>query len=164
MERYTSNAGYLCLTAIKAIKDRAIEAGEDPITSLSAKRAAYVPVWLWNHATERAKVQQGQASGVVTSQAVSREADIWASCIHRKYLTNDTAGVMTPPRQEPAVVKATEAMGGAEVWANLANALALQATATARSAATTTKNGLKPFRLPRSRWYCSHRQGMRQGG
>ena len=61
MEAYTSDVGHLCLAAIKAIRDRATLAGEDPLRSVNARRAAYVPIWLWrNHETERSKSQRGK--------------------------------------------------------------------------------------------------------
>ena len=39
---YTSDAAILCLAAIDAIKERATKAGEDPLLSQNARRAAYV--------------------------------------------------------------------------------------------------------------------------
>ena len=48
MFRFFFDAATLCLAAIDAINERATKAGEDPILSQNAKRAAYVAVWLWN--------------------------------------------------------------------------------------------------------------------
>ena len=52
MRAYTSDAGDLCLRAIDAIRKRAIADGQDPVMSPAALKSAYVPIWLWNHATQ----------------------------------------------------------------------------------------------------------------
>ena len=64
MDAYITDAGILCLVAIYAIRKRAGEAGVDPAESTTAQKAAYAPVWIWNHATEQAKVLPGCAKGV----------------------------------------------------------------------------------------------------
>ena len=74
MEAYTSDAGVLCLTALDAIRKRGRADGQDPVESPVARKAAYVPIWTWNHATQRAAVSQGGAKGVGTGIAVSRRA------------------------------------------------------------------------------------------
>ncbi len=85
MEAYTTAAGILCLVAINAMKKRAIAAGVDPADSSVAQKTAYVPVWIWNHATKRAKALPGRTKTVGTSIAVSQQADLWASGVHRYY-------------------------------------------------------------------------------
>ena len=71
VDAYTTDAGILCLAAIDAIRKRASKAGVDPADSTATQKAAYVPVWIWNHATEQARVPPGRAKGVGTSVAVS---------------------------------------------------------------------------------------------
>ncbi|KAI2498407.1 hypothetical protein MHU86_16104 [Fragilaria crotonensis] len=147
MRAYTSDAGELCLKAIDAIRKRARAAGHDPVESPVAKKAAYVPIWLWNHATQRATVFQGGAKGVGTGLAFSKRVDRWASGIHRRYLlpTLATPAQESSPARE-AAPRGVDAVG-AEVWTNLANALAIQATA--KGAATTApKKGSTPSRSP----------------
>ena len=61
MDASTTDAGILCLAAIDAIRRRAIEGGVDPSDSPAAQKAAYVPIWVLNHATERARVPPGRA-------------------------------------------------------------------------------------------------------
>ena len=144
MRSYTSDAGELCLKAIDAIRDRAKSAGQNPVDSPLAKRAAYVPIWLWNHATQRATVFQGGAKGVTTGLAVSQRADRWASGLHRRHLLPVQA---TPTQGSPpasgAPSRGVDAVG-AEVWTNLANALAIQATAKG-AAAPAAKKGFDAF-------------------
>ncbi len=129
MRAYMSDAGELCLKAIDAIRQRTRAAGHDPVKSPGAKKAAYVLIWIWNHATQRATVFQGGAKGVGTGLAVSKQADRWASGIHRHYL------LLTPatPAQESSPAREAAPRGvdtvGAEVWTNLANALTIQAAA-----------------------------------
>jgi hypothetical protein len=117
MDAYTTtDAGFLCLAAIDAIKKRARVAGVDPASSTAAQKAAFVPIWIWNHATERAKVPPGRAKGGVgTSITVSQRADLWASGVHRLYLQPTSSGVNA--QMSPSIRDA----------APLANALALQA-------------------------------------
>lgn len=144
MRAYTSDAGDLCLRAIDAIRNRATEDGQDPVVSPAALKAAYVPIWLWNHATQRAAVPQGQAKGIGTSLAFSKRADLWASDVHKRYLrpTTNTTTRESPPAR--VVVPHGVESVGAEVWTNLANALAIQATA--KGAATTVvKKGFDAF-------------------
>ena len=144
MRAYTSDAGDLCLRAIDAIRNRATEDGQDPVASPAALKAAYVPIWLWNHATQRAAVPQGQAKGIGTSLAFSERADLWASDVHHRCLrpTTNTTIRESPPAR--VVVPHGVESVGAEVWTNLANALAIQATA--KGAATTVvKKGFDAF-------------------
>ncbi len=145
MRAYTSDAGDLCLSAIDAIRKRATEEdGQDPVGSPAALKAAYVPIWLWNHATQRAAVPQGQAKGIGTGLAVSKRADLWASRIHRRDLrpTNNTTIQESPPVRE-AAPRGVESVG-AEVWTNLANAIAIQAPAKGATTAV-VKKGFDSF-------------------
>ena len=132
MRTYASDAATLCLAAIEAIKERAIRAGEDPILSQNASRASYVAVWLWNVArrdrTERQKcVQIGPVS--------NPRADEWSRSGHLRYLAERAA-----PAGPPAVAAANS-----EVWTNLANALALQATDRSGSNATNATSKKQGF-------------------
>jgi hypothetical protein len=74
MDAYTKDEGILCLAVIAVIRKRASEAGVDPSDSPAAQKAAYVQIWIWNYATERARVPSGHAKGVGTSIAVSQQA------------------------------------------------------------------------------------------
>ncbi len=105
MEAYTTDAGILRLVAIDAIKKRAIAAGVGQADSTDAQKAAYVPVWIWNHVTERLKALPGRSKGVGTSIAVSQRADLWASGVNRRYLHPPSSGStvwMSPPVQKAA--------------------------------------------------------------
>jgi hypothetical protein len=53
MKAYCIDAPSLCIAAIEAIKERAIQAGEEPLKSEKAKIASYMAVWLWNAARDR---------------------------------------------------------------------------------------------------------------
>ncbi len=88
MDAYSTDAGILCLAAIDTIKKQAIEASVDPVDSTAARKAVYVPIWIWNHATERARVPPGRAKGVGTSIAVNQRADVWVSDVHKRYLAS----------------------------------------------------------------------------
>ena len=60
-------------------------AGVDPADATAARNEAlYAPIWIWNHATERAKVPPGRGKGVGTTIAVSQHAGLWASGVHRR--------------------------------------------------------------------------------
>jgi hypothetical protein len=117
----SDGAGVLCLTAIDAIGKRVRADGQDPVESPAAQKSAYVPIWIRNHATQRAAVSQGSAKGVGSGIAVSRRADRWASSVQRRYLfqTISTTARMSPPASEVDAV-------GAKVWTKLANTLAIQ--------------------------------------
>jgi hypothetical protein len=145
MEVYTTDAGILCLVAIDAIKKRAIAAGVDPADSTVPQKAASAPVWIWIHVTGRAKAGPGRTKGVGTSIEVSQQADLWASGFHRCFLHLPSSGStvwISPPVQE-AAPRGVDAVG-ADVWTNLANALAMHA---ASKGATTTvaKKGFEAF-------------------
>ena len=145
MDAYTTDAGFLCLAAIDAIRKRAKTAGVDPASSIAAQKAAYVPIWIWNHATERAKVPPGRAKGVGTSIAVSQRADSWASGVHRHYLHTPIGGAnaQTSPSTRDVTPRGVDAVG-ADVWTNLANALALQAASKGQTT-TVAKKGFDAF-------------------
>ena len=143
MDAYTTDAGLLCLAAIDAIKTRATDAGVDPVASTVALKAAYVPIWLWNHATERAKVPPGRAKGVGTSIAVSQRADEWACELHKRHLHMTGSGAAAQTSPSVPAPRGVDAVG-ADVWTNLANALALQA-ASRGPAPTGAKRGFEAF-------------------
>ena len=134
MRTYASDAATLCLAAIDAIKERATKAGEDPILSQNAKRAAYVAVWLWNVARR----DHGDRLKCVQIRPVANpRADEWSRNFHLKYLAERAASA------GPPVVEANS-----EVWTNLANALALQATdrsGTTTAPATSKRQGFDAF-------------------
>ena len=94
MEAYTTDADILCLVAIDAIKKREMAAGADPADITVAQKAAYVPLWIWNHATKQATALPRRTKGVGTSIApVSQRADlVWASGVHRRYLHPPSSG------------------------------------------------------------------------
>ena len=52
MKAFTTDAGELCLKAIDAIRKRARADGHDPVESPATQKAAYVPIWIWNHAIQ----------------------------------------------------------------------------------------------------------------
>ena len=134
MKAYSSDAATLCIAAIEVIKARAIEAGEDPLHSQKAKNAAYVVCWLWNVARDRTDRPQGVRIGSVANP----RADKWSRNCHLRYLAEQVAAAASsgPVTNEP----------NSEVWTNLANALALQATERATGAATpATKKGFDAF-------------------
>ncbi|KAI2489345.1 hypothetical protein MHU86_25258 [Fragilaria crotonensis] len=135
MEAYSTDASQLCLAAIAAIRTRAMQAGEDPKQSQTARRAAYVARWLWNVATSRAKERLGNKIGVVTGSLLNPRADVWARDTHLRHLATRAAVARTPAADPMGAPAANEA------WTNLANALALQVTERANSAATVTKKG-----------------------
>ena len=145
MDAYTKDEGILCLAVIAVIRKRASEAGVDPSDLPAAQKAAYVPIWIWNHATERARVPPGRAKGVGTSIAVSQRADLWASGVHKRYLYLTTSGsaAQTSPLPQGTALRGVDAVG-ADVWTNLANELAIQA-ASRGPATTVTKKGFKAF-------------------
>jgi hypothetical protein len=144
MDAYSTDAGILCLAAIDAIKKRAIEAGVDPVDSTAAMKAAYVPIWIWNHATERARVPPGRAKGG-TSIAVNQRADVWASDVHKRYLHSTSAGsaIPTSPSIQGTATRGVDSVG-ADVWTNLANALAMQAASRSPTMTGATK-GFEAF-------------------
>jgi hypothetical protein len=140
MRTYASDAATLCLAAINAIKDRAEKAGEDPALSQNAKRAAYVAAWLWNVAR---RDRNGRLKCVQIGPVANPRADEWSRKCHLKYLADRAA-----PAGQPAIDATSE------VWTNLANALALQATDRAGANATTTaskKQGFEAFPLATQR-------------
>ena len=94
------------------------------------------PRWLWNRATGP------KASGVITAPAVRRSAEAWAREVHAKYLAPEN--VAASPSGADAMAPPATTIVGNEVLTNLANALALQVTDRASSAAAVTKKGLKP--------------------
>jgi hypothetical protein len=145
MDAYTTDAGILCLAAIAAIRKRASEAGVDPSDLPAAQKAAYVPIWIWNHATERARVPPGRAKGVGTSIAVSQRAVLWASGVHKRnvHSTRSGSAAETSPPPQGTALRRVDAVG-ADVWTNLANALAVQA-ASRGPAMTGTKKGFEAF-------------------
>ena len=98
MEAYTTDAGILRLVAIDAIKKRAIAAGVGQADSTDAQKAAYVPVWIWNHVTERLKALPGRSKGVGRSIAISQSKHTCGQTV----FTNATftrLAVDQPPRQ-----------------------------------------------------------------
>ena len=106
------------------------------------KNAAYVAVWLWNVARYRSERPYGVRIGSVANP----KADKWSACIcHLKYLAERVAG------PKPSGSTATEP-NSSEVWANLANALALQATDRAVAAAPATKKGFDTFPVTTQLW------------
>ena len=134
MKAYCTDAPTMCLKSIEAIKERAIVAGEDPLQSENAKLASYVSVWLWNVARDRSDRPHGDRIGPVANP----KADEWSRNCHLRHLAERVAGPQTgrPPTAEP----------NSEVWTNLANALALQATDRAAAAAPARKKqGLDAF-------------------
>jgi hypothetical protein len=128
MDNYSTDAGIVCLAAIAAIRKRASEAGVDPSDLPAAQKAAYVPIWIWNHATERARVPPGHAKGVGTSIAVSQQADLWASGVHKRYLHLTTSGsaAQTSPLPQGTALCGVDAVG-ADVWTNLATSSIMNA-------------------------------------
>ncbi len=145
MDAYTTDAGILCLAAIAAIRKRTSEAGVDPSDLPAAQKAAYVQIWIWNHATERARVPPGCAKGVGTSIAVSQRADLRASGVHKRYLhlTSSGSAAQTSLWPQGTALRGVDTVG-ADVWKNLANALAIQAAS--RGPATTgPKKGFEAF-------------------
>ena len=106
----------------------------------------YVPIWIWNHAIERARVPPRPAKGVGTSIAVSqRRADLWASGVHKRYLHTTSSGstAQTSPSIQEAAFRGVDAVG-ADVWTNLANVLAMQAASRAPTS-TAAKKGFEAF-------------------
>ena len=100
-------------------------------------------VWLWNVARrERTEQQMCMQIGSVSNPW----ADEWSRTYHLKYLAERAAS-----SGPPAIAAANS-----DVWTNLANALALQATdqsgATA-IAATSKKQGFDAFPLTTQRLY-----------
>jgi hypothetical protein len=145
MDADMTDAGILCLAAIDAIRKRTREAGVDPASSTAAQKAAYLPIWIWNHATVRAKVPPGHAKGVGTSIAVSQRADLWTSGVHRHYVqpTSRGSNAQMSPLIREAASQGVDAVG-ADVWTNLANALTLQA-ASKGPTTTVAKKGFGAF-------------------
>ena len=145
MDAYTTDAGILRLAAIEAIRKRAIEAGVDPADSTAAQTAAYIPIWIRNHAIERARVPPGRVKGVGMSIAVSQRADLWASSVHKCYLHTTSSGSAA---HTSLLIQQTEFCGadavGADIWTNLANGLAMQA-ASRGSTKTGAKKGFEAF-------------------
>ena len=134
MKTYCTDAPSLCIATIEAIKERAIRAGEDPLRSEKAKIASYAAVWLWNAARDRSERPHGVRIGPVANP----RADEWSRDCHLRHLAERVAvpGNEGPTRVEP----------NSEIWANLANALALQATDRAGAAAPAKKKqGFKAF-------------------
>ena len=78
--------------------------------------------------------------GVMTGPVVDLRADVWTRDTHLRY----QAVRATMARTGPAVTMAGEAKN-AEVWTNLANAFALQATDRAAASAPATKKGFDAF-------------------
>ena len=115
MRTYSSDAATLCLAAINAIKERASKAGEDPIRSENASQAAYVATWFWNVARQRDRTEQLKC--VQIGPVSNPWADEWSRTCHLRHLV-ERANAAGPP----------VAAAISEVWTNLANALALQAT------------------------------------
>ena len=145
-DAHTSDAGILCLVAIDAIRNRLRQAGLDSAQSFAAQKAAHVPIWIWNHATERATVPFGRSKGVGMSLTISQRADLWASSVHNRYLhlTRESTARMSPPIQK-AAPRGVDAVG-ADVWTNLANAFAIQA-ASKGTTTTVTKKGFEAFSI-----------------
>jgi hypothetical protein len=142
---YMTDAGILCLAAIEAIRKRGIEAGVDPADSTAAQKAACVPIWIGNHATERARVPPGSAKGVGASIAISQQVDLWSSGVHKRYLhtTSSRLAAQTSPSIQRTEFRGVDAVG-ADVWTNLANALTMQAGS--RGPTTTrAKKGFEAF-------------------
>jgi hypothetical protein len=134
MKAYCMDAPSLCIAAIEAIKERAIRAGEEPIRSEKAKIASYVAVWLWNAARDRRERPNGVRIGPVANP----RADEWARDCHLRHLAERVA--------VPRNLASTRAEPNSEVWTNLANALALQATDRAgASAPGKKKQGFEAF-------------------
>ena len=135
MKAYSTDAATLCLAAIDAIKARADEAGEDPLKSQRAQQASYVVCWLWNVTKNRTARLHGVSIGPVANP----NADEWSRNCHLRFLAERVAPAA---RNGPAASAANS-----EVWANLANALALQATDRATTAATKAakKQGFDAF-------------------
>lgn len=143
MEAYSTDATTLCLTAIAAINARAGQAGEDPSSSLLASRASYVAAWLWNLATKRTRAQGlGAVAGAKVEPAMNPRADAWARDIHAKYLTAQQNARSSPSLGTEG---ATTGLVGADVWTNLANALALQATDRAVVSSAVARKGFDAF-------------------
>ena len=139
MRTYSADAATLCLATIQAIKERAIKAGEEPLTSQNANRASYVAVWLWNVARRKREDRQ---ECVQIGPVANPRADEWARNCHLKYLAERAA-----PAGPPTID------AHSEVWKNLANALALQATERAGStaAAASKKQGFDAFPMTTQR-------------
>jgi hypothetical protein len=133
MESYTTNASRLCVATIAAIKARTIQADEDPEQSLTAKRASYVARWLWNVATAGVRANLGHTVGVITGPVLNPRADIWARDTHLRHLATRASVARTSDDPMGAPTNA--------VWTNLANALALQVTERASTAAPAAKKG-----------------------
>ncbi|KAI2493248.1 hypothetical protein MHU86_21285 [Fragilaria crotonensis] len=146
MRAYTSDAGELCLKAIDAIRKRARAAGHDPVESLWRRRQHTSRSGFGIMRPNEPQYSK-EARRVGTGLAFSKRVDRWASGIHRRYLlpTLATPAQESSPARE-AAPRGVDAVG-AEVWTNLANALAIQATA--KGAATTApKKGSTPSRSP----------------
>ena len=134
MRTYASDAATLFLATINAIKERATRAGEDPFLSKNADRASYVAAWLWNVARRE---QSERLKCVQIGPVANPKADKWSRNCHLKHLAE------RPPSQHTIDTHS-------EVWTNLANALALQATDRAgpsAATATTKKQGFDAFPL-----------------
>ena len=138
MDAY-SDAKVMCIHAIRAIRKRALEDGEDPEESEHAKLEAYVPSWLWNVATGPSSSQG--TSGVATELAISKSAEEWSRGLHALYLTEGAAGVV--PVENAATVGGTNV--GNDVLTNLATTLALQVTDRAAITTATPKKGFEAF-------------------
>ena len=142
MRTYSSNAATLCLAEIQAIKERASRAGDDPIRSEIASQAAYVATWLWNVARRR---DRNERLKCVQIGPVSKpRADKWSRTCHLRHLADRAIAVGPPPAADTP-----------EVWTNLANALALQATdrsgTNAAPTTTTKKQGFDAFPMSTER-------------
>lgn len=142
MGAYSTDAATLCLATIAAIKNRATLAGEDPVDSPTARKAAYVATWLWNVASASTRALRHNSAGVVTRPAMNPRADIWSRDTHLRHLATRAAVSTTSTTADALIGAPTH-----EAWTNLANALALQVTERANSSTVTTKKtGFDAFR------------------
>lgn len=105
-----------------------------PITSMRAKNAAYVVVWLWNVARDK----RDRPHGVRIGPVANPRADEWSCDCHLRHLAE--RGVPECRPNGYAGVKASS-----EVWTKLANTFALQATDRSRPAASPAKKGFDVF-------------------
>jgi hypothetical protein len=117
---YETDPATLCIESIKSIRRRAALAGEDPL--VSAADAAYVPQWLWFVATHD---DQTAIPDLQIAQAFNKRADDWAGSVHENVFVGRAADQTGPTSSAgQAVVTPPDP----QMWTNIANALALQAT------------------------------------